>query len=1642
MGDVSREDFLRAITDPDKFREFADQQGWGNKRRQMAWDALNNYAQGVQKGEINEIDSMHQVIDDTGVRTNKKERYNLIGSKFDANGAVASFMNQTAKGLSATTKDTSLKAIPSVSSYLNNLWFGSDTPDWALFQKNDVAKNGVYDIAIRQAKLKAGLQRLKNELTTNGAKYNWDGVDKNAYFQNLDNAISSSNIASYAPLGLNSEYLNNVLATKDLTSATYNTELPTQPVDENASTVASLSDDAKALYNMMTPEQKAQYIKNIKTRMSMSAEDVLAQQRADIDDAQKKKEDAQKKKEDANFMDWLKSTNHYSPKAQYTSDVSARILVDDQKHPQTTSIRQYGYYQNQYEMTNQEWNNFIKGDLDNNTGNRYTLSNVKRSAYLNGNSTQINIKNKLDWLNYNFNVLQAKGQLKKIGDDVSSFVGAPNGTVWRIRNSKRASDGTWMYMRKRGNNLEFYRSKSWSDLRGDYQNSKKVPKQQFGGQVGNDYIQYANQLKQRQKNIKAQENIQQANHVERTPLKNTRDSNKVAAGQRELGNLGEMTSADWAQLGGITADIASTAASFFGPAGTVVGAGVGLMGTGAHAYADFNDPSVSTSEAFTNLGVNLLYDAAGAVPILGTYGKLAKLGRVGKALQNNAKLYKIILGSISAPGVIQAAPNAASAVKKLVTKPSSITADELRDLSTAISIIAGQTKIGPNHNKVRINNPKYGQKVTVHTTEGKKTITAKDYEEIMKSPTMRGRNDLLGAATGIDNIQFNNGVLHNYAPSSWNPLNFEGFYSKFGIGSHLRDTSDPEPKYIFRQDQSRQRRQAEVQRRQDMTLIADRIKVNQRVPVNAEVIAAYTRQKIGPTSRKDILAFEARERQKRYDRAALREEVNFTEDYKQRAKEKLAEKKQKEKEKKEQAIAMGMVPQTKSMLEIIDSQIPKFLTESEKATKQAELEKVLPPYPVIVRQDMPANQIQQNAIMLHPTESNAAYYNRVFSPILTQLNNEAIARYGHIKPSSNDVKAYKSFEINYRQKQDRRNKAIEVMEAFKNTPSNNTMGHNKNTNLPHKKSNKKKKTSRDNNIKRHQNGGILYDYNFLNSVHAFRKGGIIKAGDGIKTYNNIYSADTSDYGYNTYLNKLFQDDNMLAQMRALYNLDDYAKFVQNNVDQRYQYGINDYQNGATYTPNEGVRTFNKGYQNDGNLTFNYTLFGNNADDYNNMQNGSAYKYIKFTRPAKAMQTGDAYNTDATKAYIDNAHGLQTYSRVASLTDANIKSGGFGNWGESWKQKGATGAYYYIAPNDKSGRGQWIPTADTTQAGYVAFDEAQPETKTKPETKKTSSATTPDIGKKSIFDKGKEYLANLTDNYGNLYNAVETLKYGLANKTTNDLAKIKMPNVAYTAMHTGYQTMDDLSQYNAYSNAAATNLSAATKHPITSSGQLQAAQQQEAQNANNKTMLAGNVERNTHLDTEREKSYKAGLYNMEQAVNNNNTNLQQWWKTRVQNEYTDPRARLIGLATNRQNYINALEKFNIIDPYTEQKNAVQQYNLAKAQWDYANDPDLEAAKAAYQKEKKAHENDPNWDATTSPAYKGVLDAQKKATAKYYTNMYSIYGIKHPTFTAKKGGKFEDISKFNTKEFYNTVRHSINTALKQGTDLSKLIISGKK
>lgn len=1722
IGDVTRADFVRAITDPDKFKEFADQQGWGNKRRQLAWNSLHNYAQGVQNGEINEINDMHQIVDDTGARTNKQEKYNWIGSKFDANGATAAFMNQIAKGMQTATKsaDKSLKSIPSVTSYLNQQWFGSNNPDWELFQKNDTLTNGVYGIANRSAKIKEGLTKYKNELTTNGAQYNWDGVDKDALYKNLDAAIASSNVATYAPLGITSDYINNALATKDLSTIVAEADTNSTQAQAADDPTRGFSEEELARYNTMTPEQQQQYLAQRNAAINLNNEKFLAQNQADIDKANKEKKDTA-------FKNWLVANGYYSPKAQATSYVPSRLaqssMVDSKGKkivgPAVKSGKEFDKATDINKFSDQEWDNFIHGDLTSDIHEAYSLKNADRHT----TSGIVPIKSKLDWINYNYEWLLNTEKLNNIGDDVSDYVNAPKGTVWRLKNSKRNSDGTYMYMRKRGNNLEFYRSKSWGDLRNN-EYKKYISKHQWGGIFGNQAKlreQYSKDLKARQDAIKSQKNLQQANSIERTPLRGQRDPNKIKAGQRELGNLGQLTTTDRFQIAGIFTDIGSTVSSFFGPAGNLIGAGAGLAGTGLHAIADFNDPSVSKAEAFTNLGANLLFDAAGAVPILGSYGKLAKLGRVGRALQNNARLYKLVLGAVTAPGVIQAAPNAASAVKKLVKDPTTITADELRDLATAVSITSGLTKVAPNHNKIRTTNPNYGQNVVVHTNKGKQTISAKDYESIMdktKNPTMRARNEALAATTKVDGIQFDNGIFHNYAPwakgSRW-----EGAYGNFfgtKFISRFNNASDPETKYIFRPAKpatnTEQPKPAQNQPTitnnpekplqthtitpEQYELLRKRFMSDKPLPIDNATRKAYEHYRKRPMTDQEIKDLEAEQQAKRFMRNLYKQQKSQDQIYAERRDALQKDLSERKALAKDLADAQREIKQAKANTQFKiniaegnarakDLPIPSArvivtpesvraqanrefalnwkpaefkpeLKGAAKSKKQAMYERLFPPFAErqgtgsaiqhttrkslerrrkmqnAVQQEFLEKQRRQNAIILSPTESRQGMYQQMFSPVLTNLDNQARAMGLRAKSSKADVKSIKSSEYKQQQKQSRQQKASEVMEAFGNTKSNNIKGHNKNTNLPHKQSNKKKKTSRDNNIKRRQDGGVLYDYEFLKSVHAFKQGGIIKAQGGVKL-NNIWAGKNQDYGYNTYLNRIFGNQDVLSWMRTHYVGDDatkqYADYVMKNVNDRNTYGINNYNNDATYVANKGINTFNTGYQNEGN-TLNYILFGNNTKDYTDKK-GVAYGLINFTRPDKALATGDSYNANPSKAYIDNALGLQTYSRVASLTDSGIKAGGFGDWGKYWKEQGNTGAYYYIAPGDTSGKGQWIPTNDKTLNGYQDFEAAPQETP-----KKGGSVTNPDIGKKSIFDKGKEYLAKLTSNPGNLYNAVETGKYLLANKATNDIFKIKAPNYVISPKHTSYQVMDNLAQQNAYHSKAAQTMNQ-TSRPLTSSGQLQTAAQQESMNNANKLYLQGNAERNTWLEGQKQQSYKAGLYNMESTVDTANANAQQAYKTRMLNEYQDPRDRARALATNRQNWINALEKFNIIDPYVERKNAQQQYGLAKAQWDYQNDANVLAAQQKYQQLLRQHQNNLNFNAYDTDEYRNLINAQKTAGAKYYNNMYQVYGISNPEFKYKKGGKFEDISKFNTKEFYNIIRHSINTATKQSGDLSKLI-----
>lgn len=1604
IGDVTRADFVRAITDPDKFKEFADQQGWGNKRRQLAWNSLHNYAKGVQNGEINEINDMHQIVDDTGARTNKKERYNWVGSKFDANGATAAFMNQIAKGMQTASKpaDKSLKSIPSVTSYLNQQWFGSNNPDWELFQKNDTLTNGVYGIANRSAKIKEGLIKYKNELTTNGAQYNWDGVDKDTLYKNLDAAIASSNVATYAPLGITSDYINNALATKDLSITQEQSSENDQASASQNSNSEGLTDEQllslesnKDLADLAqaNPAKRAKYIAQARERLANQI--TLSEQEAKRNTKSYRDKIAAQKQQQYNqeMLNWYNSQTF---KPEYTAQLGSSYIGDPGGGAGSDYLDSLNFSDKDFELNSPRTISAIV------TSTKFKKPEIRTVKTNLGNQT-ITLNNKLDVLAY---MLQYNAKhnpnFKRYFTDVSSAVGKSAGSIYRI-NALKGTDGSYVYIKKNGNNYEFYRSKPMNILYKEHLARKHklggiITKFQQGGVAA-----YKAKLKQRQQQLQQMKEKQIQSQPQQVPLGR---SSVKSMGK----NTNTLTTADKIAIGAAAADFLAsfTANPIANGAGTI-------LTTGADIASDISH-GASFGQAAGNAAMNLGMGLIGFIPGLGTATKAKKLKKIlqissgaiqayfiannfnegvkslDKVLDGSATVqdYKnLIYGLQGAKGASNSIINtakrrgAAKVIKQLPDKFNAgearytfknngketqrLTQAQVKELQEKGSEGASE-EIKQLLNGVFVKPSKtINTKLGVSWTKKQKPI---EYQYKPKGEIQKLLDDL--QIQSQKSSMWNPGrqdYLSMTSEHNWSMPNISIGFGKNSVKEIVKRGKQPPKPNVASQNQSTIINNPErplqphtitpEQQKKDIELLRKRFTSNEPLPIDNATRKAYEHYRKRPMTDQEIIELEKEQRTKRSMRS-----------------------------------------------------VPLFTQEDNYAARRIALQKDLSERKALAEDLANAQQ-----------EVRQAQYN-------TYLKN-TIPEYIRTQENRQFALNWKPEEFKPTLKGAARAKKQAMYERLF-PPIDNTKGSNKNTNTQRKQSNKKKKTSRDNNIKRRQDGGVLYDYEFLKSVHAFKQGGVIKAQGGVKL-NNIWAGKNQDYGYNTYLNKIFGNQDVLSWMRTHYVGDDatkqYADYVMKNVNDRNTYGINNYNNDATYVANKGINTFNTGYQNAGN-TLNYTLFGNNTKDYTDKK-GVAYGLINFIRPNKALATGDSYNADPSKAYIDNALGLQTYSRVASLTDPGIKAGGFGDWGKYWKEQGNTGAYYYIAPGDTSGKGQWIPTNDKTLNSYQDFEATSQETP-----KKDGSVTNPDIGKKSIFDKSKEYLAKLTSNPGNLYNAVETGKYLLANKATNDIFKIKAPNYVISPKHTNYQVMDNLAQQNAYHSKAAETVNQ-TSRPLTSSGQLQTAAQQESMNNANKLYLQGNAERNTWLEGQKQQSYKAGLYNMESAVDTANANAQQAYKTRMLNEYQDPRDKIRGLATNRQNWINALEKFNVIDPYVERKNAQQQYGLAKAQWDYQNDAKVLVAQQKYQQLLRQHQNDLNFNAYDTKEYKDLINAQKEAGARYYNNMYQVYGISNPGFKYKKGGKFEDISKFNTKEFYNTIRHSINTATKQSGDLSKLI-----
>lgn len=1455
IGDVTRADFVRAITDPDKFKEFADQQGWGNKRRQLAWNSLHNYAQGVQNGEINEINDMHQIVDDTGARTNKQEKYNWIGSKFDANGATAAFMNQIAKGMQTDSKSAnkSLKSIPSVTSYLNQQWFGSNNPDWELFQKNDTLTNGVYGIANRSAKIKEGLTKYKNELTTNGAQYNWDGIDKDTLYKNLDAAIASSNVATYAPLGITSDYINNALATRDLsTTQEQSSENDQASASQNLNSEGITDEQLLSLESnkdladlaQANPAKRAEYIAQARERLANQI--TLSEQEAQRNTRAYQDKIAAQKQQQYNqeMLNWYNSQTF---RPEYTAQLGSSYVGAPGGGAGSAYLDSLNFSDKDFELNSPRTISAIA------ISTKFKKPEIRTVKTNLGNQT-VTLNNKLDVLAYmlQFNA-KNNPNFKRYFTDVSSAAGKSAGSIYRI-NALKGTDGSYVYVRKNGNNYEFYRSKPMDILYKEHLAKKHklggiITKFQQGGVAA-----YNAKLKQRQQQIQQMKEKQIQSQPQQVPFGR---SSVKSMGK----NTNTLTTADKIAIGAAAADFLAsfTANPIANGTGTILTTGADLASDISHG--------ASFGQAARNAAMNLGMGLVGFIPGLGTATKAKKLK-------------KILQGSSGAVQAYFIANNFNEGVKSL---------DKVLDGSA----------------------------------------TVQDYKNLIY-----GLQGAKGASNSIINTAKRRGAARA----------IKQLPDKFNAG---------EARYTFKNNGKETQRLTQAQ-------------VKELQEKGSEGASEETKQLLNGVAVKPSKTIETKL------------DISWT--------------------KKQKPIEYQYKPKEEIQKLLDDLQIQSQKSSMWNPGRQDYLSMTsehnwsLPSISIGLGKNSVKEVIKRGKQLSRSNvvnEVSNSHSKSEITPAVTKPTATTRAPQYSYTPGNvqSSFTPYLSKGKTY------------LFESSTKPQSTSVNNFNKPIQRNNKNNKKKSKKKR-----RHLDGGVLYDYEFLKSVHAFKQGGIIKAQSGIKTgvkvnpkttwFDAVWSQNVnhilrglSDNNYYTWLNSM-QDKHGDLHKNAGTN------FQTTPYNDK---SVGDYQN--------LYKTGYNGEWKDNNIGYNSLgiMHAQNLGRYD------LYGNTKRTSGDWNIDANHRYKTDSSYSQITDDRRL--LGRKGDFTDEQLAS-----VTEAFKNKGYNFAlgkndYYYLSPIEKSEQNQNTP-------------------------KKDGSVTNPDIGKKSIFDKGKEYLAKLTSNPGNLYNAVETGKYLLANKATNDIFKIKAPNYVISPKHTSYQVMDNLAQQNAYHNRAAETMNQ-TSRPLTSSGQLQTAAQQESMNNANKLYLQGNAERNTWLEGQKQQSYKAGLYNMESAVDTANANAQQAYKTRMLNEYQDPRDRARALATNRQNWINALEKFNVIDPYVERKNAQQQYGLAKAQWDYQNDAKVLLAQQKYQQLLRQHQNDLNFNAYDTDEYRNLINAQKEAGARYYNNMYQVYGISNPGFRYKKGGKFEDISKFNTKEFYNTIRHSINTATKQSEDLSKLI-----
>lgn len=926
---------------------------------------------------------------------------------------------------------------------------------------------------------------------------------------------------------------------------------------------------------------------------------------------------------------------------------------------------------------------------------------------------------------------------------------------------------------------------------------------------------------------KAQKEAEKQRRIDEKVEETGKTREQVEAAERRPMEEGFST-IDKVRLGTAAADAAAAAAAFIPGYGTVASGVLGIGSTLTNIGADIADESMSGWDVAGNALYGLGMDVVGLIPGLGTTGKAAKIVRVLKPVS------KLAMRTLQAYGMI----HSADAFNKLMSNPSDMSADDWRNLVTGLQAISGEARY--KGGKRAVSRATTQRDVAdVKTSTGRvATISKEDLDKLRKTKGLKAQNKLFSELTGGQQLQreFKDREINWKKPWKSRLSSDSPEVSLRTESSFLPEDNSWDARLFRGMNRNTPQRKPQKKQQETQQPRFDRLRQlsSQTGKLTPQEIATINRQRVksgkGKLTEQEIQALN----QRRQNRARAIPTVNPS--------------------RPPISNPLAIIPKQQVRIEQ-PQQSPFNYDRIREGLARAERERL--------GKDIGEQRLQR-AIEANPERSARLQSEEAYRNVRQAFNLYGAPQYKRPLTGA----AYKAKQDMYNRLFNQRR--YDVIEAFRNRE------------LPHRQSNKKKKTSRDDRrtvkredggtldlvrVRKFQNAGKfpewyskLYKFQNLtgwnNSLNQSLAGpsitnenaGHYRAGDLNEAYtkNNSYTSNPNLVGQDL---QSYYDSSFKGK-----SLDDYVSAYNANAAK-----IRGYWDQERTYKQSGAQEHNRLFKN---------MFGNRSDNSNNVWNiGYDSNLEDIVGSSTWLRRMDRYEKE-----FDNLSDEEKKSRIHKI---DLGDGNFG--------------YVYKKAN-----------------GDIAVWN-QPETPAT-STNPADSQTTPTIT--SVIQPSQEPSDDNKQNKSFFSNINPTIAYGLPravyadrmNRRITDLAKESVVPLLKDPFEVHRYTRSDLdAEMQGERNYA--NLRRLASRPITSDGSLQTATQLQAEVQGQEARTAGKEKSN---QVQRQYDELAWQQEKENAANRHETAMfnraQQWGADQDKSKY-------------EQAYL--AKKFNIWDVFGQQ-----------------------------------------------------------------------------------------------------------------------------